>query len=197
MLVSIGLAERLFEYSETEATTVEVYLNDGVSAKSAKKKIRALLGDGYRVLDRYEQQEDFFRILEIEKLLTFLLLTMIILIAALNIVGSLSMLILEKKNDINVYKTLGASERDVRQIFLLEGWLICALGAACGILLGLLLCWLQIHFSLIKLGDGTNYVISAYPVAVQVWDIIAVLAVVLLVGFLTAFLPARQIAERR
>lgn len=195
MLVSIGLAERLFEYSDTEATAVEVFLKDGASVKSAKKKIRAILPNDYRVLDRFEQQEDFFRILEIEKLLTFLLLTMIILIAALNIVGSLSMLMLDKREDIAVFATLGADDKGIRNIFLFEGWLVSSLGAIGGIILGLVLCYLQIRFSLIKLGDGTNFIISAYPVAVEPTDIIATLIVVLLLGFITAFIPARQAAK--
>ena len=147
------------------------------------------------MLDRFEQQEDFFRILEIEKLLTFLLLTMIILIAALNIVGSLSMLMLDKREDIAVFATLGADGKGIRNIFLFEGWLVSSLGSIGGILLGLVLCYLQIRFSLIKLGDGTNFIIPAYPVAVEPTDILAILIVVLLLGFITAFLPARQAAK--
>ena len=193
MLVSIEAAQRLFEYADDEATAVEIQLRQGASVKNIKRKLRKTLGDSFVVADRYEQQADFFKILEIEKLLTALLLTFIVLIAALNIVGALSMLMLEKKADIAILESMGAAKDDVRDIFLLEGWLISVSGAIVGVVLGVILCLLQQNLGIIKLGNGSNYIVSAYPVALQATDIIMVLAIVLLLGLLVAFIPARQV----
>ncbi len=193
MLVSIEAAQRLFEYADDEATAVEIQLRQGASVKNIKRKLRKTLGDSFVVADRYEQQADFFKILEIEKLLTALLLTFIVLIAALNIVGALSMLMLEKKADIAILESMGAAKDDVRDIFLLEGWLISVSGAIAGVVIGVILCLLQQNLGIIKLGNGSNYIVSAYPVALQATDILIVLAIVLLLGLLVAFIPARQV----
>ena len=143
--------------------------------------------------DRYEQQEDFFRILRVEKLLTALLLVFILLIATFNGIGSLSMLIIDKQQDIHTLSQLGASNRMIRNVFMLEGWLVNTLGALGGIILGLGICLLQEHFGLIKLGNGAEYVIEAYPVAVQGWDIVMVIVVVLILGAISSWIPARRI----
>ena len=190
MLVSLPLARQLFDYQPTEVTALEVGLTKGVSAKKAKREIEALLGNGFRVLDRYEQQQDFFRILRIEKLLTVLLLSFIMLIAAFNLVSSLTMLILDKREDIVTLRNLGASDRLIRRIFLFEGWLISALGAAAGMAAGVVLCLLQEHFGLLKLGNGSEYVLSAYPVTLHMTDLLIVAAIVLLTGLLAAMYPA-------
>lgn len=192
-LVSIDCARRLFEYSEQEATAVEIKLQDGCNAKQAKKRIAAALGDGFRVLDRYEQQADFFRIALIEKLLCTLLLAFILMIASFNIIGSLSMLMLEKEKDIEVFRNLGASPLQVRRIFLFEGWMISALGALIGLVLGLVVCLLQQEFGLLKLGNGYEYVLSAYPVSVEPLDILVITVIVLLMGFLAAWYPTRNL----
>jgi len=192
-LVSIDCARRLFEYSEQEATAVEIKLQEGCNAKQAKKRIAAALGDGFRVLDRYEQQADFFRIALIEKLLCTLLLAFILMIASFNIIGSLSMLMLEKEKDIEVFRNLGASPQQVRRIFLFEGWMISALGALIGLVLGLVVCLLQQEFGLLKLGNGYEYVLSAYPVSVEPLDILVITVIVLLMGFLAAWYPTRNL----
>jgi len=192
-LVSIDCARRLFEYSDTEATAVEIKLRDDCNAKQAKKRIAATLGEDFRVLDRYEQQADFFRIALIEKLLCTLLLAFILMIASFNIIGSLSMLMLEKKEDIGVFRNLGASPKQVRRIFLYEGWMISALGAAVGLVLGLVVCLLQQEYGLLKLGNGYEYVLSAYPVSVEPLDIAVITVIVLLMGFLAAWYPTRHL----
>lgn len=193
MLVSIDLTRRLLDYEPDEVTALMVQLIPGTSPRQAKRDIRALLGDGYQVLDRYEQQADFFRILRIEKLLTTLLLAFILLIATFNVIGSLSMLIIDKQQDIRILSHLGASDRQICRIFTCEGWLISALGAIVGLLIGLFICLIQEHFGLLKLGSGTEYVVSAYPVSVQAGDILLVAAIVLALGFIAAYLPARRI----
>ena len=196
MLVSLDFARQLFDYSENEATAVELALKDGANLKKVKQQIRNILGPDYLVLDRYEQQADFFRISKIEKVLTLLLLAFILLIATFNIIGSLSMLMIDKQADSQTLGNLGATPQMLRRIFLYEGWLISALGAAVGLVLGLINCLLQEHFGLLKLGNGTDYVLSAYPVEVQFPDILIVAAIVLAIGYLSAYIPTRQIVKK-
>ena len=192
MLVSIHLARRLLDYGDDEVSALLVKVKDGVSIRQAKKELRSVLGNDYQILDRYEQQEDFFRILRIEKLLTALLLAFILLIATFNIIGALSMLIIDKQKDIQILSDLGADRKMIRNIFLYEGWLISALGAAVGLVAGLAICLVQEHFGILKMGSGTEYVVSAYPVAVQGTDILIIAAIVLALGAVAAYIPARN-----
>lgn len=193
MLVDIGLTRRLLEYSDNEITALEVSIADGYNTSKAKREIQEVLGEGYTLHDRYEQQEDFFRILRVEKLLTTLLLVFILLIATFNGIGCLSMLIIDKQKDIQTLSHLGASDNMIRKVFLLEGWLVNTIGALGGFVVGLGICLLQEHFGLLKLGNGEEYVISSYPVAVQGWDIVVVALMVLLLGALAAWIPAKRI----
>lgn len=193
MLVDIGLTRRLFDYTDHEMTALHVSVPEGYNIQRAKREITTILGDGYILQDRYEQQEDFFRILRVEKLLTTLLLIFILLIATFNGIGSLSMLIIDKQQDIRTLSHLGASDQLIRHIFMLEGWLVNAIGALCGLVVGLGVCLLQEHLGLLKLGNGSEYIISAYPVAVQVQDIALVTIVVLALGAIAAWIPARKI----
>lgn len=196
-LISLPLAQELFEYSEHEATALELRLSEHASLRKVQKQLRANLGSDYQVLNRYEQQADFYRIQMIEKWLTALLLVFILLIASFNIISSLSMLILDKRDDIRLLHTLGADEQMIRRIFLYEGWMISALGALIGMILGVGICALQEQFGLIQLGNGTNYVLSAYPVSVYLPDVLLVIAVVLLLGALAAWIPVRKLTVER
>lgn len=193
MLVDIDLTRRLLEYEETEVSSLLIKVQSTSHIKHVEKEVQHLLGDKYKVLNRYEQQADFFRILRVEKLLTTLLLVFILLIASFNIIGSLSMLIIDKQSDIQTLSHLGASSSLIRRIFLFEGWLISTLGAMIGLVIGLAICLLQEHVGILKLGSGTEYIISAYPVAVQAADIFLVAVVVLCLGFLAAWIPAKRI----
>lgn len=193
MLVDIDFTKRLLEYKENEITALLLSVPDGYTIKKAKREISSVLGDGFIIQDRYEQQEDFFRILRIEKLLTTLLLIFILLLASFNGIGSLSMLIIDKQQDIHTLSHLGASNEMIRRIFILEGWFVNLLGAIAGLVLGLGVCLLQEHFGLLKLGNGEEYVISAYPVTVQSWDIVVVIIMVLALSVLSAWIPARKI----
>ncbi|MCQ2342984.1 MAG: ABC transporter permease [Paludibacteraceae bacterium] len=194
MLVALPLARQMFDYDEHTVTSIALKIDgQGKDFRRIKKDIQRLLGDGFVVQDRYEQQADFFRILKIEKWLTALLMVFILLIASFNVIGSLTMLILDKKNDIKVLHDLGADNSLIQHIFLLEGWLISSLGALLGTLLGVAVCLLQEHFGLVKLGDGSQYVLSAYPVHVALWDIVMVLVAVLAIGFVAAYYPSRHI----
>lgn len=193
LLVSLPLAQRLFDFDEHTASALRIQPKDGVKISNLKSLISNTLGEGFHVLDRYEQQADFFNILRIEKLLTILLLVFILLIASFNIIGSLSMVIIDKSEDIQILSHLGADEPTIRRVFLLEGWLISSLGALCGIVIGVLLCLGQQHFGWLKLGDGTDYVISYYPVQVQALDTLLVALIVLALGFVAAWYPAREV----
>jgi ABC-type lipoprotein release transport system permease subunit len=193
MLVDIDLTRRLFDYANDEMTALQVTLPEGYNVKRAKREIADILGDGYVLQDRYEQQEDFFRILRVEKLLTTLLLIFILLIATFNGIGSLSMLIIDKQQDIRTLSHLGASDKMIRWVFMLEGWLVNAIGALGGLVVGLSVCLLQEHVGLLKLGSGTEYIIAAYPVAVQAQDIALVTIIVLALGAIAAWIPTRKI----
>lgn len=192
LLVSLPLARRLFDYDEHTASALRVQPKSTLKIEDLKLKISKTLGPGYKVLDRYEQQADFFRILRIEKLLTILLLVFILLIASFNIIGSLSMLMIDKREDIRILSHLGADERTIRRIFLLEGWFISSLGALCGLVISVVLCLGQQHYGWLSLGSGAEYIISAYPVQVQPQDIAVVALIVLALGFAAAWYPAKK-----
>ena len=193
LLVSLPLARRLFGYDDQTVSALRIQPKEGVKVSALKHQIATTLGEGFRVLDRYEQQADFFRILRIEKLLTVLLLVFILLIASFNIIGSLTMLIIDKREDIRILSHMGADEPTIRRVFLLEGWLISSLGTIIGLISGVLLCLGQEHYSWLKLGDGTEYVISAYPVQVQMPDVLLVAVIVLALGFIAAYYPTRKL----
>ena len=191
MIVDIDFTRRLLEYDSTEMTALMVSTQGNI--KQAKRAIAQVLGEGYNIHDRYEQQKDFFRILRVEKLLTSLLLAFILLIATFNGIGALSMLIIDKKNDIRILSHLGANEQLIKRIFLFEGWLVNAIGAIGGVVVGLTICLLQEHFGLLKLGNGVEYVISAYPVAVQGLDILLVIGIVWILSLISVWIPVRRI----
>ncbi len=195
VIVSLNLARNLFEYDENTVSNIQLKLKPNVNLKNTKKDIQKLLGENFKVLNKYEQQEDFFKITKIEKWVTYLILCFILLIATFNIIGSLSMLILEKKEDIEILRSLGANEKLIKQIFLLEGWMISALGAVVGLILGILIILIQQHFGILKLG-GDNYVVDAYPVVLKFSDILISFVSVLTMGFLASIYPVKYISVK-
>ena len=197
MLVSLPLAQRLFDYDEHTGTALRIQPKERGKISNLKQQISNTLDPGYKVLDRYEQQADFFRILRIEKLLTFLLLVFILLIASFNIIGSLSMLMIDKREDIQILSHLGADDQTIRRIFLLEGWLISLLGTICGVVIGVVLCICQQEVGWLKLGSGDNYIISAYPVLVQWADVVLIAAMVMALGFVAAWYPVRKLNSKK
>lgn len=193
MLVSLPMARHLFDYDSLTISNLAIRLRSDCNPVKAQKTITNILGSQYQVLNRYEQQADFYRIMRMEKLLTALLLVFILLIASFNVIGSLSMVMIDKKNDIRVLSNLGANQRTIRGIFLVEGWLTGGLGAILGLLTGLLICVGQEHYGWLKLGGGTEFVLSAYPVHVETTDILYVTLIVLAVNFAAAWYPTRKI----
>lgn len=196
ILTSLSFARRLFGY-DREVSAIELKLKPGSNTGAVQRDMQALLGDGFVVQNRYEQQTDVFRIMEIEKLISYLFLTFILTIACFNVIGSLSMLILDKREDVETLRNLGADDRLIARIFLFEGRLISLFGAAAGIVLGLLLCYVQQRFGLISLGGGNgSFVVDAYPVSVHVVDIVLIFVTVVAVGFLSVWYPVRYLSKR-
>ncbi|MDR1918792.1 MAG: ABC transporter permease [Tannerellaceae bacterium] len=195
MIVPLSLTRSLFNY-EHEVSALELKLSPQASLPALKKQIRALLGADYLVSDRYEQQEASFKMMQSEKWMIFLILCFILLIALFNMVGSLSMLMIEKQNDVRTLRNMGAGERLIRHIFLLEGWMISGFGAAIGVATGLALCLLQQELGLIKMGVAGTFVIDNYPVEVAPTDIILIFLTVLSIGFLSAWYPVYCLGDR-
>lgn len=196
IVTSLSFARRLFDYGR-EVSAVELKLKPDADTEAVRQRIATLLGDRFVVQNRYEQQADVFRIMEIEKLISYLFLTFILVVSCFNVIGSLSMLILDKRDDVVTLRNLGADDRLVVRIFLFEGRLISVFGAVGGILSGLLLCWAQQRFGFITLGGGSGaFVVDAYPVSVHVSDVVLVFATVLAVGFLSVWYPVRYLSRR-
>ena len=195
VLTSLEFARELFDY-DMEITSLELKVKPGYDVNTVQKNLKKLLGQNYIVQNRYEQQVDVFRIMEIEKLISYLFLTFILLVACFNIIGSLSMLIIDKKEDVRTLRNLGAGDRLITRIFLFEGRLISLFGAMIGIILGLGLCYLQQHFGFIALGSQGGFVVDAYPVSVHIQDVVLIFVTVLLVGFLSVWYPVRYLMKR-
>ena len=198
ILTSLSFARDLFQY-ETEVSSIELRLVTDADLKKVKNEIRRILGNDFLVLDRYEQQADTYRIMEVEKLISYVFLSFILLIACFNVIGSLSMLIIDKRNDVVTLRNLGADDQLISRVFLFEGYMITFFGALIGVGLGLLLCFIQQEFGLISLGSGSSagaFVVDAYPVSVYATDVILVLITVLVTGFLSVFFPVRYLTRR-
>lgn len=196
MLVPLSLVRSLFHYDK-EISALELKLADGASLPVVQQQIQEIAGEDFVVQNRFEQQEESFRMMQIEKWVTFLILCFILAIALFNIVGSLSMLMIEKKDDVQTLRNMGASDVQIRRIFLLEGWMISASGAVIGIASGVVLCLLQQYFGFISLGGASgSFIVDAYPVHVLFTDVLAVLVVVLAIGFLAAWYPVRYLGKR-
>lgn len=195
ILTSLDFARKLFRY-DTEVSAIEMKLKRDADVASVQKQIARILGDHFVVQNRYEQQADVFRIMEIEKFISYLFLTFILAIACFNVIGSLSMLILDKREDVATLRNLGAGERLISRIFLFEGRLISVFGALAGILLGVLLCYLQKQFGIISLGGGGSFVVDAYPVSVHLTDVLLIFVTVITVGFLSVWYPVHYLSRR-
>lgn len=196
IVTSIGFARNLFG-QQGMVSALELRLKPGTDFDAAKEKIRQMAGGKYTVKDRFEQQEDTFRIMKIEKLIAYIFLTFVLAVACFNIIGSLSMLIIDKKADVATLRNLGASDKQIVRIFLFEGRMISAIGAVLGIAVGLLLCWLQQTYGLVGLGRSSgSFIIDAYPVSVHPEDVALIFVTVLAVGFIAVWYPVHYFARR-
>lgn len=196
IITSIYFARQLFD-QDGMLSSLQLRLKPGTDLSTAKREIKAAAGEKFRVLDRFEQQADTFRIMQIEKVLAYVFLTFILIVACFNIISSLSMLIIDKKNDINTLHNLGANDRQIQSIFLYEGRIISAVGALIGIGLGLALCGLQQAFGFVKMGESSGtFIVNAYPVSVHYWDVLVVFVTVILIGWAASWIPAQRLRKQ-
>ena len=198
VLTSLSFARKLFQY-DTEVSSIELKLVSGADVNDVKARINKELGKDFKVQNRYEQQADTFRIMEVEKLISYLFLSFILLIACFNVIGSLSMLIIDKRDDVATLRNLGADNQLIFRVFLFEGCLISFMGALVGVVVGLVLCLVQQEFGLLSLGSGDSagaFIVDAYPVSVHASDVVLILVTVLVVGFLSVLYPVRYLSRR-
>ena len=183
IFVSISVARDLLEY-EDEVTSIELYVTSGIDIKTAKAEFRELLGADYSVKDRYEQNETLYKMMSSEKLMISILLFFVVVIIACNLFGSLSMLIIEKREDIQTLRNFGATGRLVKRIFVIEGWLVSLVGVATGACLGLLFCFMQQIFGIIPMPG--NFIVKSYPVVVNIWDVMIIICSIAILGLAIA-----------
>lgn len=195
ILTSLSFARQLFQYTD-EVSAIGLRLKKGANVEAFRRKAQSALGDGFKVEDRYEQQADTFKIMQLEKFVSYLFLAFILLIVCFNIIGSLSMLILDKKTDIATLRNMGATRQQITRIFLMEGVMITALGAVIGIVLGVVLCGLQQYFGLIKMGNSGSFIVDTYPVHIQVSDLLLILFTVFVAGVLSVWMPVHRLCQR-
>jgi len=195
VIVPLFFARDLLGYTN-EVSAIEIKVNPAYETSVVQGNIKELLGPDFSVKNRFEQQELLYKIMKSEKWAIFLILTFILVIASFNVIGSLTMLIIEKKKDIGILRSMGTSLSMLRRIFLFEGWMISLLGAFSGLILGTLICWVQQKFGIIKLQGSGSFVIDAYPVSIELLDLIWVFLTVLLIGYLASWYPVRYIGGR-
>ncbi|MEE4197602.1 MAG: FtsX-like permease family protein [Bacteroidales bacterium] len=195
VIVPLDFARDLFDY-ENQLSALEIKLKPERNIAEVQNDLRKILGSDFLIKNRYEQHEAFYKIMKSEKVFIFIILTFILIIASFNVIGSLTMLIIDKKEDIATFRSLGANLQTIRKIFLAEGWLITLVGAVFGLLLGGFICWLQIEFELVTLQGSASFIIDAYPVKINWTDFVAVFVTIALIGFLAAWYPVRYITRR-
>lgn len=196
VIAPISFARTLFE-QQGMLSSLQIRLKNGSDLDKVKAEMQSIAGNRFKVLDRYEQQQDTFRIMQVEKFIAYIFLTFILIVASFNIIGSISMLIIDKKDDVVTLRNLGATDRQITKIFLFEGRLISVFGDVVGILVGLLLCWLQQQFGLVALGQSSGtFVVDAYPVSVHPEDVAVIFFTVILVGFIAVWYPVRYFSKR-
>ncbi len=196
VIISLDLARELLQY-KNEVTDIEIRLNPSADMEQIQEKVKEISGNRFIVKNRFQQQELLYRIMKSEKWAIFLILSFILLIATFNLIGSLSMLILDKKKDIAILYSMGANEKTIKRIFRVEGMMISVFGALTGLILGALLCWVQMEFGLIRLGSEANaFIVPYYPVKMEIMDFVSVFGIVLAIGFFTSWYPVRQITKQ-
>jgi len=196
ILVPFGYAQELFQM-ENRVSAVEIGLKEGASEDLVKAEISRILGSKFAVKTQFEQHELFYKVMQSEKWAIFIILAFILVIASFNILGSLSMLIIDKKADIAILKSMGANQKLIRTIFLFEGWMISLAGAFFGLILGVIICWIQIEFEILKIpGNDGSFIFSAYPVQIRIGDLLAIFMLVTGIGFLAAWYPIRFISGK-
>lgn len=177
-------------------SAIEVKLKKGINQEEVQAQIQQIFGKAFTVKNRYQQQEIFYRIMNYEKWAIFFILSFILMVASFNIIGSLSMLIIEKKKDILTFQSLGADKTLIRRIFLHEGLMISLFGAFVGTILGIVICWVQLRFGIIRLSGSGSFIIDAYPVAIKFTDIVFSFLTVIAIGFFAAWYPVKLLVSK-
>ena len=194
-ILPLRFVKKLLDYGE-ERTSLEIDLAKDADGSEVQSAIKTLLGNQFTIKNRYQQQEILYKIMVSEKNYIFMILTLILIIATFNVIGTLTMLILDKKKDIAVLRSLGAGPNLIRRIFLFEGVLISLIGAVLGLTLGAFVCWVQIRFGLVRLGSAdSSFVVSAYPVVMKAADFLIIFFTVMLIGILSAVYPVYNIRK--
>ncbi len=194
VLVPLRFAQELLDY-KNEVTSIEIGIESGSEINVIKSNIQKIIGSDYIIKNRFEQQAFIYKILKSEKWATFLILSFILVIAIFNVIGSLSMLILDKKKDISILWSLGANRQTIKLIFLMEGIMISVFGALTGLFLGGLVCWIQQTFGIVGIPSSESFAVDSYPVKLQFLDFVYVFLTVFAIGFLAAIFPVRQISK--
>jgi lipoprotein-releasing system permease protein len=192
--VPLSFARELIE-KDSAITSIEIKYTSRIDADRIQKDVTKIFAEGFLVQNRYEQQEIFYKVMQSERLAIFFILTLILIIASFNIIGSLTMLIIEKERDITILKSLGADHNLIRKIFIFEGWLISIIGAFAGILLGFIVCWVQQTYGIVKLQSET-LMLDAYPVVMKLRDFVIVPTTVLIIGYWAAWYPVRYLTKK-
>lgn len=195
MIVPYNFAAKLFE-TEDEISAIELGIDRNAHAGKLQKSIQKILGESFEVKNKYQQHDLIYKTMKSEKWAAYLILVFILIVASFNMLGSLSMLIIDKKEDIFILRGMGADSNLIRRIFLFEGWLISFFGAVIGSILGILISWIQIRFELVSLPGAGSFIITAYPVKIILNDILIILGVVLGIGFIASWYPVRFISQR-
>ncbi|RUT78322.1 FtsX-like permease family protein [Ancylomarina longa] len=195
VLVPLQFARKLFDY-DREVSAIELSIGDKEEIEEVKQQIQSLVGNGFVVKNRFELHSVLFKMMQSEKMAIFFILAFILLIASFNVIGSLTMLIIDKKQDISTLRSMGATEKTIQKIFLLEGWLISILGAFIGIFLGSVICLLQIQYGFIEFPGGGSFIVNSYPVELQISDIFIIFTTVVLIGYIASRFPVRYITKR-
>lgn len=195
LVADIGFVRSQMQLPEDQCTAYEVSLRKGADMEAVKQALTEILGDGYRVLDRYGQNRSLYATIRLEKWAIYAIFSLILLVAAFNMIGSLSMLVLEKRKDIQVLGAMGAEPRLVRGIFLTEGLLLAAIGTAIGMMLALILCLLQQHYGIVAL-EGRTFLIDRYPVDLRFQDFLLVGGTALGIGVIASWFPASGAARQ-
>jgi lipoprotein-releasing system permease protein len=195
VLVPIQFARKLFGYKK-EISAIELSIQNPQEVEEVKKQIQTLLGSDFQVKNRFELHAVLFKMMQSEKMAIFFILAFILLIASFNVIGSLTMLILDKKQDIATLRSMGAEEKTIQKIFLLEGWLISIIGASIGVTLGLIICFMQIKYGFVPLVGEGAFLMNSYPVEVHFTDIFIIFTTVVLIGYAASRYPVRYITKR-
>ena len=195
ILVPLEFSRDLFGYSR-EVSSLEIKLDNYSGYAEVQKEVQKLFGDQFVVKNRFQQNQIFYQTMETEKWIIFLILIFILAVASFNVIGSLTMLVLEKKSDIGILAGMGADMSLIRKVFLTEGWLITVIGAFIGLITGLGICWLQIRYKIVGLPNSGSFVIDSYPVDIQWNDVMIIMIAVLLIGYFAAWYPIRYVTRR-